>query len=67
MSLQAAKDFLKKLRSSKAFQKQVQEASTQTLLALGHENGFEFTVAELKRAHDDEGDDEHGCDDWMIL
>ena len=67
MSLQAAKDFLTQLRSSQAFQKHVQESSTDTLVALGHDNGFVFTAAELKRAHDDEGAEYHHCDDYMIL
>ena len=64
MSIKAAKDFLKKLKRSKALQKKVEEAAAKSLVDLGRENGFEFTRAELDRARKD---DDEGSDDYMLL
>lgn len=62
MSIKAAKDFLKKLKRSKALQKKVQEAEAKSLVDLGRDSGFEFTREELEKARKAEG-----SDDYMLL
>ncbi|HVE72483.1 MAG TPA: Nif11-like leader peptide family natural product precursor [Thermoanaerobaculia bacterium] len=71
MSLKAAKDFLKKLKRSKALQKKVQAAIAKSVVDLARDNGFEFTRAELTKARKaEEKEDDvktQGSDDYMLL
>lgn len=55
MSLQAALQFIQKVRQEKSLQSRIQalenDPSLESLVVIGAEAGFVFTIAELQAAH----------------